>query len=173
MLPRCPGCFLPSRHFLYTPTHPTGKYIENHGVVHNMFYNTSSKVKLPYHATLGIQRWWDNGSLPIWITAQRQVMLHPHPLGQTGEVGGGPSQRGHDHVTSMAGPVPALGVRHSRHRGVLSAVPRDVGAHEDPPAATQPAQSSLEPWDPEGLFHPPDRRENWTSVLVGRGPRRK
>ncbi|XP_068387832.1 ectonucleotide pyrophosphatase/phosphodiesterase family member 7 [Eschrichtius robustus] len=50
----------------------TGKYIENHGVVHNMFYNTSSKVKLPYHATLGIQRWWDNGSLPIWITAQRQ-----------------------------------------------------------------------------------------------------
>nr|XP_058904979.1 ectonucleotide pyrophosphatase/phosphodiesterase family member 7 [Kogia breviceps] len=50
----------------------TGKYIENHGVVHNMFYNTSSKVKLPYHATLGIERWWDNGSLPIWITAQRQ-----------------------------------------------------------------------------------------------------
>ncbi|XP_007462451.1 PREDICTED: ectonucleotide pyrophosphatase/phosphodiesterase family member 7 [Lipotes vexillifer] len=50
----------------------TGKYIEHHGVVHNMFYNTSSKVKLPYHATLGVQRWWDNGSLPIWITAQRQ-----------------------------------------------------------------------------------------------------
>ncbi|XP_065753190.1 ectonucleotide pyrophosphatase/phosphodiesterase family member 7 [Phocoena phocoena] len=50
----------------------TGKYIENHGVVHNMFYNTSSKVKLPYHATLGVQKWWDNGSLPIWITAQRQ-----------------------------------------------------------------------------------------------------
>nr|XP_004040910.2 ectonucleotide pyrophosphatase/phosphodiesterase family member 7 [Gorilla gorilla gorilla] len=50
----------------------TGKYIENHGVVHNMYYNTTSKVKLPYHATLGIQRWWDNGSVPIWITAQRQ-----------------------------------------------------------------------------------------------------
>ncbi|XP_077019253.1 ectonucleotide pyrophosphatase/phosphodiesterase family member 7 isoform X2 [Tamandua tetradactyla] len=50
----------------------TGKYIENHGVVHNMFYNTTSKVKLPYHATLGIQSWWDNGSIPIWITAQRQ-----------------------------------------------------------------------------------------------------
>lgn len=50
----------------------TGKYVENHGVVHNMFYNTSSKVKLPYHATLGVQRWWDNGSVPIWITAQRQ-----------------------------------------------------------------------------------------------------
>lgn len=53
---------------------PAGKYIENHGVVHNMFYNTSSKLKLPYHATLGVQRWWDNGSVPIWITAQRQVM---------------------------------------------------------------------------------------------------
>lgn len=50
----------------------TGKYIENHGVVHNMFYNTTSTVRLPYHATLGIQRWWDNGSIPIWITAQRQ-----------------------------------------------------------------------------------------------------
>ncbi|KAL2764550.1 ectonucleotide pyrophosphatase/phosphodiesterase family member 7 precursor, partial [Daubentonia madagascariensis] len=48
------------------------KYIENHGVVHNMYYNTTSKVKLPYHATLGIERWWDNGSVPIWITAQRQ-----------------------------------------------------------------------------------------------------
>lgn len=59
---------------------PTGKYIENHGVVHNMYYNTTSKVKLPYHATLGIERWWDNGSVPIWITAQRQVTLHHTPL---------------------------------------------------------------------------------------------
>ncbi|XP_045425935.1 ectonucleotide pyrophosphatase/phosphodiesterase family member 7 [Lemur catta] len=50
----------------------TGKYIENHGVVHNMYYNTTSRVKLPYHATLGITEWWDNGSVPIWITAQRQ-----------------------------------------------------------------------------------------------------
>lgn len=58
---------------------PTGKYIENHGVVHNMYYNTTSKVKLPYHATLGIERWWDNGSVPIWITAQRQVTLTTPP----------------------------------------------------------------------------------------------
>ncbi|KAG5202928.1 hypothetical protein MJG53_015571 [Ovis ammon polii x Ovis aries] len=50
----------------------TGRYVENHGVVHNMFYNTSSKLKWPYHTTLGIEKWWDNGSLPIWITAQRQ-----------------------------------------------------------------------------------------------------
>ncbi|XP_040845312.1 ectonucleotide pyrophosphatase/phosphodiesterase family member 7 [Ochotona curzoniae] len=50
----------------------TGKYVENHGVVHNMFYNTSSRLKLPYYTTLGIQSWWDNGSVPIWVTAQRQ-----------------------------------------------------------------------------------------------------
>ncbi|KFO35677.1 ectonucleotide pyrophosphatase/phosphodiesterase family member 7 isoform X1 [Fukomys damarensis] len=50
----------------------TGKYVENHGVVHNMFYNVTTKVKLPYYTTLGIQSWWDNGSVPIWITAQRQ-----------------------------------------------------------------------------------------------------
>ncbi|XP_040497132.1 ectonucleotide pyrophosphatase/phosphodiesterase family member 7 [Ursus maritimus] len=50
----------------------TGKYVENHGVVHNMYFNTTSKVKLPYYTTLGIQAWWDNGTLPIWITAQRQ-----------------------------------------------------------------------------------------------------
>lgn len=42
-----------------------------------MFYNTTTKVKLPYHATLGIERWWDNGSVPIWITAQRQVVPPP------------------------------------------------------------------------------------------------
>ncbi|XP_037665541.1 ectonucleotide pyrophosphatase/phosphodiesterase family member 7 [Choloepus didactylus] len=50
----------------------TGKHIENHGVVHNMFYNTTSKLKLPYYTTLGIQSWWDSGSVPIWVTAQRQ-----------------------------------------------------------------------------------------------------
>lgn len=53
-----------------------------------MFYNTSSKVKLPYHATLGVQRWWDNGSVPIWITAQRQVTLPP-PAAPRGEGPGG------------------------------------------------------------------------------------
>lgn len=55
-----------------------GKYIENHGVVHNMFYNTTTKVRWPYHTTLGITSWWDTGSIPIWITAQRQVRLPAH-----------------------------------------------------------------------------------------------
>ncbi|XP_063819747.1 ectonucleotide pyrophosphatase/phosphodiesterase family member 7 [Pseudophryne corroboree] len=50
----------------------TGKYIENHGVIHNMYFNTTSGEKQPYLPTLGISKWWDNGSLPLWITAQRQ-----------------------------------------------------------------------------------------------------
>nr|XP_020016754.1 ectonucleotide pyrophosphatase/phosphodiesterase family member 7 [Castor canadensis] len=50
----------------------TGKYIENHGVVHNMFYSTTTKVMLPYYYHTGIQKRWDSGSVPIWITAQRQ-----------------------------------------------------------------------------------------------------
>ncbi|XP_026717120.1 ectonucleotide pyrophosphatase/phosphodiesterase family member 7-like [Athene cunicularia] len=50
----------------------TGRYLENHGVIHNMWFNTSTGQKLPYHITQGVDSWWDNGSLPIWITAQRQ-----------------------------------------------------------------------------------------------------
>ncbi|XP_043925564.1 ectonucleotide pyrophosphatase/phosphodiesterase family member 7 [Protopterus annectens] len=50
----------------------TGKYIENHGVIHNMWFNTETGAKLPYYPTQGVSEWWDNGSLPIWITAQRQ-----------------------------------------------------------------------------------------------------
>ncbi|XP_042310097.1 ectonucleotide pyrophosphatase/phosphodiesterase family member 7 [Sceloporus undulatus] len=50
----------------------TGRYIENHGVIHNMWFNTSTGQKLPYYNTQGRSDWWDNGSLPIWITAQRQ-----------------------------------------------------------------------------------------------------
>ncbi|XP_073444198.1 ectonucleotide pyrophosphatase/phosphodiesterase family member 7 isoform X2 [Dendrobates tinctorius] len=50
----------------------TGKYIENHGVIHNMFFNISNWHKENYLSTQGISSWWDNGSLPIWITAQRQ-----------------------------------------------------------------------------------------------------
>ncbi|NXU55378.1 ENPP7 phosphodiesterase, partial [Turnix velox] len=51
----------------------TGEYIENHGVIHNMWFNTSTGAKLTYHSTQGVDSWWDNGSLPIWITAQRQA----------------------------------------------------------------------------------------------------
>lgn len=48
-------------------------------MVHNLYFNTTSKVKLSYFATLGTPVWWDNGTLPIWITAQRQVKLPPEP----------------------------------------------------------------------------------------------
>ncbi|NWX91086.1 ENPP7 phosphodiesterase, partial [Nothoprocta pentlandii] len=50
----------------------TGEYIENHGVIHNMWFNSSTGQKLPYYHTQGVASWWDNGSLPLWITAQRQ-----------------------------------------------------------------------------------------------------
>ncbi|XP_033999500.1 ectonucleotide pyrophosphatase/phosphodiesterase family member 7-like [Trematomus bernacchii] len=50
----------------------TGRYIENHGVIHNMWFNTTSTEKKPYYQTQFVNEWWDNGTLPIWITAQRQ-----------------------------------------------------------------------------------------------------
>lgn len=53
----------------------TGRYIENHGVIHNMWFNTSSTEKKPYYQTQFVNEWWDNGTLPIWITAQKQVCL--------------------------------------------------------------------------------------------------
>ncbi|KAM8876833.1 uncharacterized protein ACB058_002940 [Synchiropus picturatus] len=50
----------------------TGRYIENHGVIHNMWFNTSTQEKKQYYMTQFVDSYWDNGSLPIWITAQRQ-----------------------------------------------------------------------------------------------------
>ncbi|XP_040919054.1 ectonucleotide pyrophosphatase/phosphodiesterase family member 7-like [Toxotes jaculatrix] len=58
-----------------SPTHftlLTGRYIENHGVIHNMWFNTTTTEKKPYYQTQFVNEWWDNGTLPIWITAQRQ-----------------------------------------------------------------------------------------------------
>ncbi|XP_030592441.1 ectonucleotide pyrophosphatase/phosphodiesterase family member 7-like isoform X2 [Archocentrus centrarchus] len=60
---------------LTSPTHftlLTGRYIENHGVIHNMWFNTTSGEKKPYYQTQFVNDWWDNGTLPIWITAQKQ-----------------------------------------------------------------------------------------------------
>ncbi|KAF4106425.1 hypothetical protein G5714_012415 [Onychostoma macrolepis] len=58
-----------------SPTHFTllsGRYIENHGVIHNNWFNTSTQEKKQYYMTQFVDEYWDNGSLPIWITAQRQ-----------------------------------------------------------------------------------------------------
>uniref|UniRef100_A0A672H661 Ectonucleotide pyrophosphatase/phosphodiesterase 7, tandem duplicate 2 n=1 Tax=Salarias fasciatus TaxID=181472 RepID=A0A672H661_SALFA len=58
-----------------SPTHftlLTGRYIENHGVIHNMWFNTTTQEKKQYYQSQFVDSYWDNGSLPIWITAQRQ-----------------------------------------------------------------------------------------------------
>lgn len=38
-----------------------------------MWFNTTSGHKKPYYQTQFVDEWWDNGTVPIWITAQRQV----------------------------------------------------------------------------------------------------
>lgn len=50
-----------------------GRWIEDHEVVHNLMYNTTTNVKIPYKQTLKRSEWWDNGVLPLWITAQNQA----------------------------------------------------------------------------------------------------
>ncbi|KAB5555670.1 hypothetical protein PHYPO_G00036750 [Pangasianodon hypophthalmus] len=50
----------------------TGRYIENHGVIHNIWFNTTTQEKKQYYMAQFVDDYWDNGSLPIWITAQRQ-----------------------------------------------------------------------------------------------------
>ncbi|XP_049916789.1 ectonucleotide pyrophosphatase/phosphodiesterase family member 7-like [Epinephelus moara] len=48
------------------------RYVENHGVIHNIWFNTTTQEKKQYYMTQFVDSYWDNGSLPIWITAQRQ-----------------------------------------------------------------------------------------------------
>lgn len=40
-----------------------------------MWFNATTGDKTYYYQTQFNDQWWDNGSLPIWITAQRQVCL--------------------------------------------------------------------------------------------------
>lgn len=39
-----------------------------------MWFNTTTQEKKQYYMTQFVDSYWDNGSLPIWITAQRQVL---------------------------------------------------------------------------------------------------
>lgn len=58
-----------------SPSHFTiisGRWVEDHGVIHNMMFNTETGWKFPFKATQNKTEWWDNGVLPLWITAQRQ-----------------------------------------------------------------------------------------------------
>ncbi|XP_076028036.1 ectonucleotide pyrophosphatase/phosphodiesterase family member 7 [Genypterus blacodes] len=50
----------------------TGRWVEDHGVVHNMMFNATTNLKVPHKQTLSRSEWWDNGVLPLWITAQNQ-----------------------------------------------------------------------------------------------------
>ncbi|KAM9852015.1 ectonucleotide pyrophosphatase/phosphodiesterase family member 7 [Aulostomus maculatus] len=50
----------------------TGRWVEDHEVVHNMMFNTKTNQKVPHKQTLTRSEWWDNGVLPLWITAQNQ-----------------------------------------------------------------------------------------------------
>lgn len=58
---------------IFPPLSYSGNYVENHGVIHNIWFNTTTQEKKQYHAAQFVDSYWDNGSLPIWITAQRQV----------------------------------------------------------------------------------------------------
>ncbi|KAL4624503.1 ectonucleotide pyrophosphatase/phosphodiesterase family member 7-like [Arapaima gigas] len=50
----------------------TGRWIEDHGVVHNIMFNTTTKEKIFHKETQNCSEWWDNGAMPLWITAQNQ-----------------------------------------------------------------------------------------------------
>ncbi|XP_074510420.1 ectonucleotide pyrophosphatase/phosphodiesterase family member 7 isoform X1 [Sebastes fasciatus] len=50
----------------------TGRWVEDHEVVHNMMFNTKTNLKVSHKKTLTRSEWWDNGVLPLWITAQNQ-----------------------------------------------------------------------------------------------------
>lgn len=50
-----------------------GRWVEDHEVVHNIMFNTTTNEKVFYKKTLTRSEWWDNGVLPLWITAQNQV----------------------------------------------------------------------------------------------------
>lgn len=50
-----------------------GRWVEDHEVVHNIMYNATTNSKVLYKQALKRSEWWDNGALPLWITAQNQV----------------------------------------------------------------------------------------------------
>ncbi|KAM6936002.1 ectonucleotide pyrophosphatase/phosphodiesterase family member 7 [Lycodopsis pacificus] len=50
----------------------TGRWVEDHEVVHNMMFNAKTNQKVPHKQTLTRSEWWDNGVQPLWITAQNQ-----------------------------------------------------------------------------------------------------
>lgn len=61
-------------HILHSPFFfMLGRWVEDHEVVHNIMFNTTTNEKIFYKKALTRSEWWDNGVLPLWITAQNQV----------------------------------------------------------------------------------------------------
>ncbi|XP_077304946.1 ectonucleotide pyrophosphatase/phosphodiesterase family member 7-like [Lithobates pipiens] len=50
----------------------TGRWMEDHGVIHNLMHNPDTLQKISFKKTQNMSEWWDNGVLPLWITAQNQ-----------------------------------------------------------------------------------------------------
>ncbi|XP_072317658.1 ectonucleotide pyrophosphatase/phosphodiesterase family member 7 [Eucyclogobius newberryi] len=50
----------------------TGRWVEDHEVVHNMMFDQKTNLKVPHKETLRRTEWWDTGATPLWITAQNQ-----------------------------------------------------------------------------------------------------
>ncbi|XP_069065324.1 ectonucleotide pyrophosphatase/phosphodiesterase family member 7-like [Pleurodeles waltl] len=50
----------------------TGRWVEEHGVIHNLMFDPETQKKYSHKATQNKTEWWDNGVLPLWITAQNQ-----------------------------------------------------------------------------------------------------
>ncbi|CAH2306808.1 ectonucleotide pyrophosphatase phosphodiesterase family member 7-like, partial [Pelobates cultripes] len=48
------------------------RWVEDHGVIHNQMFNPETLEKLTFKKTQNMSEWWDNGVLPLWITAQNQ-----------------------------------------------------------------------------------------------------
>lgn len=52
--------------------------MEDHGVIHNLMHNPDTLEKISFKKTQNMSEWWDNGVLPLWITAQNQVLTKQH-----------------------------------------------------------------------------------------------
>ncbi|KAM8934181.1 ectonucleotide pyrophosphatase/phosphodiesterase family member 7-like [Pelodytes ibericus] len=76
----------------------TGRWIEDHGVIHNLMFNPETLEKLTYKKTQNMSVWWDNGVLPLWITAQNQGLK----TGSFHYPGGGANYSGKSVYKSLA-----------------------------------------------------------------------
>ncbi|KAG8430955.1 hypothetical protein GDO86_019656 [Hymenochirus boettgeri] len=75
----------------------TGRWIEDHGVIHNLMFDPETLKKLTFKKTQTMSEWWDNGVLPLWITAQNQNLK----AGSFHYPGGGVKYKGQSVVKSL------------------------------------------------------------------------